>query len=145
MNFLVFFFFHYRIFSSFKHRGGKLLVFSLLCKLFHTSMFNYLHSFVLSLDKSVDDGSLKRMRDKYPCRVSDTFVYLAPCFTIVDQVILLQFCFIVLSKCWVNVVCIYIDYLYTALSFNIQTKEWLIHMGRSTFWKVFSFYLHSQI
>jgi len=41
-----------------------------------------------------------------------------------------------LGKCRVH---IYIDYLYTALSFNIQTKECLINNEISTFWKVFLF------
>jgi len=69
-------------------------------------------------------------------------VYLAPYFAIrlnYSFFLLLQLCFIVLSKWWVNVVYIYIDYLYTALSFNIQTKECLINNEISTFWKVFLF------
>ncbi len=112
--------------------------FSINRKLFHTFMFNYTHSFVHSFDKSVDDVSLRRMRDKYLCRVSDTFVYLAPCLTSpssYSSTSVLFYCLIkIVSKCRV-----YTDYLYTALSFNIQTKEWLTNMEILTFWKIFSF------
>ncbi len=47
-------------------------------------MFNYIHSFVRSFDMRDDEErerERERERDKYPCRVSDTFVYLAPCYT----------------------------------------------------------------
>jgi hypothetical protein len=104
-------------------------------------MFNYTHSFVHSFDKSVDDVSLRRMRDKYLCRVSDTFVYLAPCLTgrssySFSSSVLFYSLIKMLSKCRV--------YIYTLSLHGIvlqYTNKRMINKHReiSTFWKVFFF------
>jgi hypothetical protein len=65
--------FIYQLNSSFNYRGGKLLDFSIECK--------YVWLYLFIFDKGVDDVLLRNKRDKYLCRVCDTFVYLAPCLT----------------------------------------------------------------